>query len=126
MHFVIMCVVLPWRTYEMHPDLLLKYGCDTVSGWRRAVHGGENRSPVNLTAVPRRWFGSASMEWWQSTSGGRGLQRWGRFGRWTLGIVGPRRVAGSAAVRSPVRPSSATGKAKMVPWDRGEVVKLQS
>jgi hypothetical protein len=29
MHSVIMCVVLPWRTYEMHLDLLLKSGCDT-------------------------------------------------------------------------------------------------
>ena len=28
MHSVIMCVVLPWRTYEMHPDLFLKSGCD--------------------------------------------------------------------------------------------------
>jgi hypothetical protein len=28
MHSVIMCVVLPWRTYEMHPTLSLKSGCD--------------------------------------------------------------------------------------------------
>jgi hypothetical protein len=28
MHSVIMCVVLPWRTYEMHPALSLKSGCD--------------------------------------------------------------------------------------------------
>jgi hypothetical protein len=28
MHSVIMCVVLPWRIYEMHPDLFLKSGCD--------------------------------------------------------------------------------------------------
>jgi hypothetical protein len=27
-------------------------------GRRRAVHGGESRSPVNPTAVPRRWSGS--------------------------------------------------------------------
>jgi hypothetical protein len=26
MHSVIMCVVLPWRTYEMHPDLFLNPG----------------------------------------------------------------------------------------------------
>jgi hypothetical protein len=26
MHSVIMCVVLPWRTYEMHPVLSLKFG----------------------------------------------------------------------------------------------------
>jgi hypothetical protein len=95
-----------------------------ASGRRRAVRGGENRSLVNPTAVPRRWSGSTSTEWWQSTSGGRVSRIWGQFGRWTLGMAGPRRVVGSAAVRSPVRPSSATGKAKMVPWDRGEVVKL--
>jgi hypothetical protein len=27
MHSVIMCVVLPWRTYQMHPDLSLKSEC---------------------------------------------------------------------------------------------------
>jgi hypothetical protein len=31
MHYVIMCVVLPWRTYEMHPALSLKFGCDKYS-----------------------------------------------------------------------------------------------
>jgi hypothetical protein len=30
MHSVIMCVVLPWRTYEMHPDLSLKSECDSI------------------------------------------------------------------------------------------------
>jgi hypothetical protein len=30
MHSVIICVVLPWRTYEMHPDLSLKSGCDIL------------------------------------------------------------------------------------------------
>jgi hypothetical protein len=28
MHSVIVCVVLSWRTYEMHPNLSLKPGCD--------------------------------------------------------------------------------------------------
>jgi hypothetical protein len=28
MHYVIICVVLPWRTYEMHLALSLKSGCD--------------------------------------------------------------------------------------------------
>jgi hypothetical protein len=27
-HFVIICDVLPWRTYETHPTLSFKYGCD--------------------------------------------------------------------------------------------------
>jgi hypothetical protein len=35
-------------------------------------------------------------------------------------------VAASAAVRSSVRPRSATGEAKVVPCDCGEVVKLMS
>jgi hypothetical protein len=30
MHFVITCVVLLWRTYEMHPALSLKSGCDMI------------------------------------------------------------------------------------------------
>jgi hypothetical protein len=29
-HFVIICDVLLWRTYEMHPALSLKSGCDKV------------------------------------------------------------------------------------------------
>jgi hypothetical protein len=28
-HFVIICDVFLWRTYETHPDLSLKTGCDT-------------------------------------------------------------------------------------------------
>jgi hypothetical protein len=28
-HFVIICDVLLWRTYETHPTLSLKSGCDT-------------------------------------------------------------------------------------------------
>jgi hypothetical protein len=29
-HSVIICVVLLWRTYETHPALSLKSGCDTL------------------------------------------------------------------------------------------------
>jgi hypothetical protein len=29
-HFVIICVVLLWRTYETHPALSLKSGCDNL------------------------------------------------------------------------------------------------
>jgi hypothetical protein len=56
---------------------------------------GENRSPVNPTAVPRRWSGSGWTGWWQSTSGGRGSRRWGQFDRWRPEVAGPRRVAGA-------------------------------
>jgi hypothetical protein len=76
----------------------------------RFARGGENRSPVNPTVVPRWWSGSGSTGWWHSTSRGRGSWRWGQFGRWMLGMAGPRRVAAPAAVRSPVRPYSATGE----------------
>jgi hypothetical protein len=29
-HSVIICVVLPWRTYETHPALSFKSGCDRI------------------------------------------------------------------------------------------------
>jgi hypothetical protein len=79
-------------------------------GRRRAVRGGENQSPVNPTAVPRRWSGSVQMEWWQSTSRGRGSRRWNQFGRWTPWMASPRRVAGSAVVRPTARPMSEIGE----------------
>jgi hypothetical protein len=79
-------------------------GDDTRGRGGRSA-AGENQSPVNPTAVPRRWSGYEWTEWWQSTSGGRGSQRWSQFGRWMPGVAGPRRVAGSAAVRPPVRPT---------------------
>ena len=63
-------------------------------GERRAVRAGENRSPVNPTAVPRRWPGSTWMEWWQSTSGGRGSRRWSQFGQRVPGVAGPWRGGG--------------------------------
>jgi hypothetical protein len=55
MHFVIMCVVLPWRTYEMHPALFLKSGCDR-SGIRAMLTGGRNldrngQNPYLLTLL---------------------------------------------------------------------------
>jgi hypothetical protein len=28
-HSVIICEVLSWRTYEMHPALSFKFGCDS-------------------------------------------------------------------------------------------------
>jgi hypothetical protein len=31
MYSVIICVVLPWRTYETHPALSLKSGCDSLA-----------------------------------------------------------------------------------------------
>jgi hypothetical protein len=30
MHSIIICVVLTWCTYETHPTLSLKSGCDTT------------------------------------------------------------------------------------------------
>jgi hypothetical protein len=34
-HLVIVCVVLLWCTYETHPTLPLKSGCDTSLAWLR-------------------------------------------------------------------------------------------
>jgi hypothetical protein len=31
-HYVIICEVLPWRTYETHPALSFKSGCDSARG----------------------------------------------------------------------------------------------
>jgi hypothetical protein len=101
-------------------------GGNGVRGRRRVVRGGENRSPVNPMAVPYRWSGFVLTEWWQSTRGGRGPQRWSQFGRWTLGMAGPRRVAGSTAVRSPARPTGVIGEVKKVCRARGEVAELKS
>jgi hypothetical protein len=95
-------------------------------GRRRAVRGEENRSPVNPTAVPRRWSSSEWTEWWQRTRGGRGSQRWSQFGRWMPGVAGPRRVVGSAVVRPPARPTGGKGKGKKVCRARGEVAELKS
>jgi hypothetical protein len=32
MQSIIICVVLPWRTYDTHLALFLKSGCDTCGG----------------------------------------------------------------------------------------------
>jgi hypothetical protein len=89
---------------------------------------GANRPESTVGEVPR-WFFAA-------VPGGRGGGlAWTRVGDHGGGVnlVGGcserpvhGEVAGSAAVRSPVRPSNATRKAKMVAQDRGEVVKLMS
>jgi hypothetical protein len=76
--------------------------------------------------VPHRWSGSVLTEWWQSTGGGRGSRRWSQFGRWTLEMAGPRRVAGFAAVRSSARPTGIICKGKKVCHACGEVAELRS
>jgi hypothetical protein len=45
-HFVIICVVLLWRTYETHLTLSLKSGCDTAEVhalkiWRHYMIGNK-------------------------------------------------------------------------------------
>jgi hypothetical protein len=53
MHSIIICVVLPWRTYERHPALSLKSGCDR-SGIRGMLTVGRNldRPGKTLTYLP--------------------------------------------------------------------------
>jgi hypothetical protein len=48
-HWVIVCVGLLWRTYEMHPGLPLKSGCDR-SGirWMLTVGRNQDRTRQNL------------------------------------------------------------------------------
>jgi hypothetical protein len=50
MHSVIICVVLPWRTYEMHPTLSCKSGCD--------IHHkeGSHRSDEGVTPQVLPWL----------------------------------------------------------------------
>jgi hypothetical protein len=52
---------------------------------------GRNRSLVISVAVRRWWSGSGWSGMWLSTGRGRVLWWWGQFGRWTLGMAGPRR-----------------------------------
>jgi hypothetical protein len=55
MHSVLICVVLPWRTYEMHPTLSLKSGCDRsdiigmLTAGRNLDRSGQN--PYLLTLL---------------------------------------------------------------------------
>jgi hypothetical protein len=45
MHSVIICVVLPWRTYETHPALSLKSVCDNFSERHEARREGSSTPP---------------------------------------------------------------------------------
>jgi hypothetical protein len=54
-HFVIICDVLLWRTYETHPTLSLKSGCDR-SGIKGMLTVGQNldrtgKNPYLLTLL---------------------------------------------------------------------------
>jgi hypothetical protein len=56
-HYVIICVVLLWCTYEMHPTLSLKSGCDR-SGIRGMLTVGRNldRNGQNPYQLILFWF----------------------------------------------------------------------
>jgi hypothetical protein len=54
-YFIIICDVLLWRTYEMHPALPLKSGCDIVVPSR-------SPSPWLLSCGDRHHAESASMK----------------------------------------------------------------
>jgi hypothetical protein len=58
-HFVIICDVLLWRTYETHPALSLKFGCDKplqIPQWKWYEIGMEF-----LVGLPRTRAGSDSI-----------------------------------------------------------------
>jgi hypothetical protein len=54
-HFVIICGVLLWRTYETHPALSLKYGCDNDSS-PQSIHVAREFgiSPKSVTVTTVR------------------------------------------------------------------------
>jgi hypothetical protein len=56
-HFVIICDVLLWRTYETHPALSLKSGCDGTEHCQ--VHTGQSGAP-KLAQV---WLILAKLLW---------------------------------------------------------------
>jgi hypothetical protein len=107
-----MCLV--WRTPWARAHAPEREGGDGVrgGGGGRAA-AGENRSPVNPTAVPRRWSGFGWTGWWQSTSkvGGHGggvnltggCLGWPVHGGWQA----------LAAVKSPARPLGTIGDEKV-------------
>jgi hypothetical protein len=51
-HFVIICDVLLWRTYEMHPTLSLKSGCDNWLVWWHTC-GAPDRSSAPVFNAER-------------------------------------------------------------------------
>jgi hypothetical protein len=52
-HFVIICDVLLWRTYETHLALSLKFRCDISTPWRR-IADVEPVKPQGLQFDPTR------------------------------------------------------------------------
>jgi hypothetical protein len=42
-HYIIICVVISWRTYETHPTLSFKSGCDT-SAWEKVKEAEEPKA----------------------------------------------------------------------------------
>jgi hypothetical protein len=53
-HFVIICDVLLWHTYETHPDLSLKSGCDNsryLSKNTGVIHGSLHLYPCSLPSA---------------------------------------------------------------------------
>jgi hypothetical protein len=57
-YFVIICGVLLWRTYEMHPALSLKSGCDS---YRPATQRHRPALPHPHSATPQRQRPSPQM-----------------------------------------------------------------
>jgi hypothetical protein len=82
-----------------------------ASGGRRFARGGENRSLVNPTTVPRWWSGSGYTGWWHSTRRRYGVTEVGSI--WSVGAWNSRsavRWRAPAAVMSPARPLGVIGE----------------
>jgi hypothetical protein len=69
-HFVIICDVVLWRTYETHPALSLKTGCDSDPSWwltpRARTHVWTWRSGLCCWRG-RRLVGHVSRTWGMHT-----------------------------------------------------------
>jgi hypothetical protein len=55
-HFVIICDVLLWHTYETQPALSLKFGCDSFAGGPSMGAGCSARSVKGGAEVHSIWF----------------------------------------------------------------------
>jgi hypothetical protein len=80
-HLVIVCVVLLWHTYETHPGLLLKSGCDTnciisklPSSWSNFVASLKHMRQVISVEIMIASLDVAEKSWAKDTSfkGGKG------------------------------------------------------
>jgi hypothetical protein len=92
MHFVIICVVLPWRIYETHPALSLKSGCDS---WPVGPSSRAN-SMAGFQLWERDWGRVDGKGVLRASRGYSGEQSWPQGGR-----IGCTEASASSGERHP-------------------------